>query len=120
MKGILIIAHGSRRKETINTMEQVFKMVQDNMPDLVVEHAYMEFCEVNLEKGLDILREKGVTEIVVVPYFLFDGMHIIKDIPEEIETYLEKHKNMKISMGKTLGADKRIAEVLCDRIKEVL
>ena len=41
MKGILIIAHGSRRKETLDTMEQVFKMVQDNMPDIIVEHAYM-------------------------------------------------------------------------------
>ncbi|MDE7315717.1 MAG: CbiX/SirB N-terminal domain-containing protein [Mucispirillum sp.] len=120
MKGILIIAHGSRRKETLDTMEQVFKMVQDNMPDIIVEHAYMEFCDINLEKGLDLLREKGVTEIVVVPYFLFDGMHIIKDIPEEIEAYLESHKDMKITMGKTLGADKRIADVLCDRIKEVL
>ena len=55
-----------------------------------------------------------------MPYFLFDGMHIIKDIPEEIAAYLENHKDMKISMGKTLGADKRIADVLCDRIKEVL
>lgn len=120
MKGILIIAHGSRRKETLDTMEEVFAMVQENMPDIIVEHAYMEFCDVNLEKGLDLLRERGVNEIVVVPYFLFDGMHIIKDIPEEIESYLEKHKNLKISMGKTLGADKRIADVLCDRIKEVI
>ena len=113
MKGILIIAHGS-------TMEEVFAMVQNNLPDLIVEHAYMEYCDVNLEKGLDLLREKGVKEIVVVPYFLFDGMHIIKDIPEEISAYLENHKDMKISMGKTLGADKRIADVLCDRIKEVM
>lgn len=120
MKGILIIAHGSRRKETLDTMEEVFAMVQESMPDIIVEHAYMEFCDVNLEKGLDLLRERGVTEIVVVPYFLFDGIHIIKDIPEEIVAYLEKHSNLKISMGKTLGADKRIADVLCDRIREVL
>ena len=58
MKGILIIAHGSRRKETLDTMEEVFAMVQNNLPDLIVEHAYMEFCDVNLEKGLDLLRKK--------------------------------------------------------------
>lgn len=120
MKGILIIAHGSRRKETLDTMEQVFAMVQESLPNVPVEHAYMEFCDVNLEKGLDILREKGIDEIVVVPYFLFDGMHIIKDIPEEINAYLEKYPELKISMGKTLGVDKRIADVLCDRIKEVI
>ncbi len=47
-------------------------------------------------------------------------MHIIKDIPEEIAAYLENHKDMKITMGRTLGVDKRIADVLIDRIKEVL
>lgn len=120
MKGILIIAHGSRRKETLDTMESVFAMVKDEMPDIMVEHAYMEFCDVNLEKGLDILRERGADEIVIVPYFLFAGIHIVKDIPEEVNEYLKKYPNMKISMGNTLGADKRIADVLCDRIREVL
>lgn len=120
MKGILIIAHGSRRKETLDTMESIFAMVKSEMPDIMVEHAYMEFCDVNLEKGLDILRERGADEIVIVPYFLFAGIHIIKDIPEEVNEYLKKYPDMKISMGNTLGADKRIADVLCDRIREVL
>ena len=90
------------------------------MHDIIVKHEYMEFCNVNLEKCIYKKKKKGVTEIVVVPYFLFDGMHIIKDIPEEIAAYLENHKDMKITMGRTLGVDKRIADVLIDRIKEVL
>lgn len=120
MKGVLILAHGSRRKETLNTMETVFNMVRENMPDLIVEHAYMELCDVTLDKGLDLLRDRGVRDVVVVPYFLFDGMHIVKDIPQEIKAYLETHQDMTISMGRSLGADKRIADVLCDRIREVI
>lgn len=120
MKGILIIAHGSRDKETLNTMQAVFDMVKQNMPDILMEHAYMEFCDVNLERGLDMLREKGATDIAVVPYFLFSGIHIKKDIPDEIAKYLIKHKDIKITMGNTLGVDSRIADLLSDRIRESL
>lgn len=119
-KGILIIAHGSRAKETISAMDTIFDYVSSLLPDIIMQQAYMEFCDVNLEKGLDILVDKGVNDIVVVPYFLFEGIHIRKDIPEEIKKYTETRKGIKISMGKVLGSDKRIGDVLADRIRQAL
>ncbi|MFQ9617091.1 MAG: sirohydrochlorin chelatase, partial [Clostridium butyricum] len=56
----------------------------------------------------------------VVPYFLFSGVHIREDIPKEIEEYIADKPGIKISMGNTLGEDPRLADVLADRIKEVL
>lgn len=120
MKGILIIAHGSREPETIKTMEEVFSIVQEKLSHVLMEQAYMEFCNVNLAKGLDKLMEQGADDIVVVPYFLFSGIHIREDIPKEIEEYLSSHPGLKIRLGSTLGADPRIADVLCDRVREVL
>ena len=80
----------------------------------------MEFCDVNLAKGLDKPVEQGADDIVVVPYFLFSGIHIREDIPKEIKEYLSSHPGLKIRLGSTLGADPRIADVLCDRVREVL
>lgn len=119
-KGILIVAHGSRAKETLDTMEQIFSHVKADLPDVPMKLAYMEFCDVNLEKGLDMLLADGINDITVVPYFLFKGMHIRKDIPEELEKYMQAHPGVKIKMGNILGADKRIAAVLTDRIREAL
>lgn len=120
MKAILILAHGSREKSTLNTLEEITQMTKDQLPNVLIETAYMEFCDINLEKGLDILVGKGAKEIVVVPYFLFEGIHIREDVPTEINEYLKTHPDISVKMGKVLGADPRLADVLADRIREAL
>ncbi|WMJ22041.1 CbiX/SirB N-terminal domain-containing protein [Paludicola sp. MB14-C6] len=115
MQGILIIAHGSREKQTEETFLKMVSMIKEkvNMP---VEYAYMEFSPKNIECGLNALVEQGINDIKVVPYFLFSGIHIREDIPQEINEFVEKNANVTITMGDTLGADPRIADVLADRI----
>lgn len=120
MKGILILAHGSREKETEETLRKITEMTRAKLPDTIIETAYLQFSDVNLEKGIDKLIEQNVTDIRVVPYFLFSGVHIREDIPKEIEEYIADKPGIKISMGNTLGEDPRLADVLVDRIKEVL
>ncbi|TYQ12744.1 UNVERIFIED_CONTAM: hypothetical protein Cloal_3776 [Acetivibrio alkalicellulosi] len=120
MKGILILAHGSREKSTENTLKEVILMLKDQMEECIIEYAFLQFSEVNLSKGLDKLLDKGVDDIKIIPYFLFDGVHIQQDIPKEIEDYLKDKSHVKISLGKTLGTDKRLAGILTDRIKEVV
>ncbi len=117
MKGVLILAHGSRVESTKNTIGAVVDMVREKITDRPIEIAYMEFCEENIEHGIKVLADQGVTEIKVVPYFLFEGIHIQKDIPEEIGEILKKYPGVQVEMGKTLGADERLADILTDRIR---
>lgn len=120
MKGILIIAHGSRAKDTDNTLYAIAQGVKKKLPEAMIETAFMEFSDLNLEVGLDALVEKGATKIVVVPYFLFKGIHIREDIPNAIEAYQKKNEAITISMGDTLGEDSRLSDILTDRVKAVL
>ncbi|MGN0658071.1 MAG: sirohydrochlorin chelatase [Emergencia sp.] len=117
MKGVLILAHGSRVEETKKTICDVVDMVRKKITDMPIEIAYMEFCEENIEHGIRTMAEKGVTELKVVPYFLFEGIHIREDIPNEIREILKDYPNMKLEMGHTLGADERLADILVDRIR---
>lgn len=116
MNGVLILAHGSRAKKTQDTLDAVVSMVRSKLPDQLIEVAYMEFCDVNIEKGLTMLIEKGIKNIKVVPYFLFEGIHIKEDIPTEIAAFLANHKDITVTMGETLGVDERLADILVDRI----
>ncbi len=120
MKGILILAHGSREKSTEDTLKEVIQLLKIEMEDALIEYAFLQFSELNLEAGLNKLVAKGANDIKVVPYFLFDGVHIREDIPKEIEEYLTEKEGLKISMGKTLGADKRLVSVLADRVREAI
>ncbi len=120
MTGVLVLAHGSRKSETEITMEKIVEYAREILKMEHIEAAYMEFRARSLESGLLGLMAKGVDDIKVVPYFLFDGVHIQEDIPAEIAAFREKHPEVQVSMGGTLGADRRLAEVLADRIREAL
>ncbi|WP_341876885.1 CbiX/SirB N-terminal domain-containing protein [Defluviitalea saccharophila] len=120
MRGILILAHGSREKSTEQTLQQVVKYLGEIFSEEIIETAYLQFSNLDLHTGLEKLRAKGVDNIIVIPYFLFEGVHIKEDIPKEIDKYLKENKDVKITMGKTLGADKRLAEILADRIRDAL
>jgi len=116
MNGILILAHGSRIKSTKDTINTVVDMVRDKIDSMPIEIAYMELCEETIEIGINNLIKKGVKSIKVVPYFLFEGIHIRKDIPNEIDRIMKSYEGVTVTMGNTLGADSRLADILVDRI----
>ena len=120
MKGVLIVGHGSRRKETEDTLESVVEMARKKLPKTTIEIAYMEFSLSTIQAGLDTLVTAGVDEIAVVPYFLFDGIHIREDIPKALEEYRTSHPGIKLRMGNPLGVDDRLAAILADRIRTTL
>jgi sirohydrochlorin ferrochelatase len=123
MLGILILAHGSREKETEKTLATIIDMVKKELSSENIENiecAFLQFVETNLEKGLLKLIEKGSDDIKVIPYFLFEGVHIKEDIPMEINEFLKEYPNVKISFGKTLGTDERLAQIVADRVREVI
>ncbi len=114
MKGVLVLAHGSKMAETHLIIEKVAQMLQEKLGDTPMELAYMQFSEDNLEKAVKKLADKGVTHIRAVPYFLFSGMHI-KNIHDEMDRVLEAFPNISASISDSLGADDRLAEILFDR-----
>jgi len=117
MKGVLVVAHGSRIKETENTLIFLLDMVRKKVPDVCIEHAFMEFSDQTLKKAVQSLVGQDVTEIKVVPYFLFTGIHLREDIPNMIAECTAGYPNVKVVMGEALGVDPRLADILVDRIK---
>lgn len=120
MLGILLLAHGSRESDTEKTMSQITEYVQAEMKEVLIEEAYMQFRNVNIEKGLENLIALGADDIKVIPYFLFEGVHIKEDIPAELKEFSAKHPNIKVSLGKSLGADKRLADIVVDRVRQTI
>ena len=119
MKGVLVIAHGSRATESEAALDSVVAIVKERLPDVPIECSFMGYSDRTVEKGIRALVDKNVTEIRVVPYFLFMGIHMKEDIPEMIAELTKDYPNISISMGQPLGLDTRLAEIVLDRIKEV-
>lgn len=120
MKGVLILAHGSRENETEKTMDKISEMVRRSLPDILIETAYLQFRKHDLKNGLQDLIRRGADEIRIIPYFLFSGVHIRQDIPAEIDAFLQTQSGVKITLGGTLGADPRLADIIVDHIRQTL
>ena len=116
MKGVLLIAHGSRATETEAVLDSVVSMVKESLPELIIEAAFMGYSDRTVEKGVAALAAQNVSEIKVVPFFLFMGIHLKEDIPNMIAELTADHPDIKITMGEPLGADKRLADIVLDRI----
>lgn len=119
MNGILILAHGSRKPETERILESLVSKLKIKTKGALIESAYLQFSEPSLEKGVESLIKLGALDIRIIPLFLFDGIHVTQDIPEEIETLKTRHPGIRISLGRHLGDDDRIVDIMKDRIDEL-
>ena len=117
MDGILLLAHGSRAPESVRTMESIAEQTRQLLPEHLIQVAFMQFNDVNIEKGLLMLMDQGATRVKIVPYFLFDGVHIKEDIPQEVAEFKQAHPQIEITLGQTLGTDARLAQIVAERIR---
>jgi sirohydrochlorin ferrochelatase len=81
-----------------------------------VECAFMEFSDRTVERGVSALAAKAVTEIWVMPYFLFMGVHMKKDIPSLVAGCAADYPDIKIAIGEPFGIDERLADIIVDKI----
>ena len=63
----------------------------------------MEFASPSIENTLVELFNDNVTEVIVLPYFLSAGNHVVRDIPEEINKVLAQWPNKKITLLPHIG-----------------
>ena len=120
MKGLLLVAHGSRKKESaeeISRLTQKLRNLTHGEFD-VVDHAFIQFATPSYEEKMREFVDKGIKDIVVLPYFLATGSHVAKDIPGIISDIREKYPHVTIRMLPHIGSASGMAALLREHIKK--
>ena len=60
----------------------------------------------------------GADKISVMPYFLHLGIHLREDIPAMMRTEAKKYPGLTLILGRYLGFDKSLAELVAKRLDE--
>lgn len=122
MKVVMIVGHGSRSLKSQEDFKKIVDITAEKMPNTKMYGTNMELADPIMDDTIDQIVEEnnGLSEIVVVPFFLFEGIHIKKDIPEKLNEFREKYPNVKFTFGKPLGANPILTDILLERINEVL
>jgi sirohydrochlorin ferrochelatase len=116
---IILLGHGSRRKEANESLIQVAQRVGEIL-EREVAPAFMAHWEPSLPQAVETKIEAGAQKIIIMPLFLFRGMHVTIDIHEEVREIQEKHPEVEIIFTPELGADDSIAYLASSRIKEAI
>lgn len=117
---ILLIGHGSRVPEANDALHAIAGMVRETTGCDVVEVCFREQHQPPIQEGIDHCVARGAQRLLLYPYFLFSGAHVLEDLPAEIEAAAVRHPGLEMVLGKPLGVHRKLGEVVCERIGETL
>lgn len=118
-ESIILLGHGSRRREANDILESIAKIIQPRLKEIKVEYAFLELAEPNIRDIIEKLAADNVGSIYVIPYFLYSGNHVSRDIPEIIAGYNTRYPAINIKLGHHLGIDERLAGLVMERIESI-
>lgn len=118
MKALLIVAHGSRRKESNDEVRRLANRIKENAGpafDLVMA-AFLEISSPQIDSAIADLVDEGATEIKVFPYFISAGTHVVQDIPRIIQEERDMHPNISLEILPHMGALQGISTLILSQI----
>lgn len=118
--GIIILAHGSRIEKANRLVYNIVNFVKTKGKYKICEAAFLQNVMPDLETSFRKITSKKVSKIIVVPFFLFVGNHVSRDIPKKLQKLKEEYPNIKVIYTQSLGKDKRIANIVLDSIKKYI
>ena len=116
--GVMVCGHGSRDEDAVKEFKSVAEGIKERLPQYETEWGFLEFANPVIRSGLDILRAKGIRNVLAIPGMLFAAGHAKNDIPSVLNAYQVENPNMNISYGRELGIDLKMIRAAGDRIDE--
>lgn len=117
---IIIVGHGSSEDGADNTAivaEQLHKIMHGDCGRDCIRVAYLQFMEPDLKKVIGEAASKGAGKIIVHPFLLSSGYHVMKNIPETIDRERNEFPHIEFVYTEPLGSHTKLAEVILERIK---
>ena len=114
MNILLLVAHGSRREESNLEVDSLSKkMLKFNSSQFdKVMPAFLEFASPSIPEAIKKCSEMGAQRVTVLPYFLSAGVHINRDIPDEVSKASKYFPDLEINVTNYFGSREEIAELL--------
>ena len=111
---LLLVAHGSRRQESnleIESLSKKIAKIESKEFDKVMP-AFLEFASPSIPDAIKKCSEIGAAKVTILPYFLSAGVHITRDIPNEISEASQNTPGLDIQIANYFGSRDEIAEIL--------
>lgn len=113
MRALVIIAHGSRRASSNDEVRELAARVAETEHEFHdVSCAFLELADPLIPAGVEQAIKRGAKEVVVMPYFLSAGRHVVSDIPAEVAKVCDKYPHINVKIAPYLGASESMTKII--------
>jgi sirohydrochlorin ferrochelatase len=117
---LLLIAHGSRRPEANADLDLLAADLRARGGYLIVQPSYLELCEPGIVAGGETCVAAGAATVVMLPYFLSPGRHVVEDLAAARDELGRRHPAVRFVLADPLGRHPLMQQVVAERAQEAL
>lgn len=111
---LVLFAHGARDPRWAGPFNRLKGILQSRRPDTVVDLAFLELMAPSLPETVDRLAKNGIADVTVVPVFLGQGGHVLRDLPVLLEEMRQAHPGVTIKVAQAVGENEQVLNAIAD------
>lgn len=115
---VLLIAHGSRRSEANDDLVKLAQLISERATYPIVEVSYLELTSPTIPDGGKACVDKGARRVLMLPYFLSAGVHVVNDLKEFCQQLNEAFPDVEFVLCPHLGLHPLMADIVLARLQE--
>lgn len=113
-RGLILFAHGARAASWAVPFERLREQTQARVPDCEVALAFLELMTPNLPDTVEGMLARGIDRITVVPVFLGQGGHLLRDLPALCESIRAAHPALALDVVGAIGEDPGVQRAMAN------
>ena len=113
-RALVLFAHGARAASWAAPFERLRDMAAASLPGTEVALAYLELMAPRLPEVVSDLVARGVLDVTVVPVFLGQGGHLLRDLPLLADQLRDAHPQLRLTVAGAVGEDPNVLAAMRD------
>ena len=113
-RGLVLFAHGARAAAWAAPFERLRDQARARLPDAEVALAFLELMTPSLPDAVDAMAAQGITDVTVVPVFLGQGGHLLRDLPRLADALRAAHPQLRLHIAGAIGEDPGVQKAMAD------
>jgi sirohydrochlorin cobaltochelatase len=116
---VLLVGRGSTDPDANAEVCKVARLLQETQGFAFVETAFVSLATPNVAEGLERVRRLGAAQVVVAPYFLFDGV-LPQRVVEQSVAFGAEHPELDVRVAGYLGDCAELVDLVVERYHEAV
>ncbi len=111
-QALVLFAHGARDPRWAQPFQRLQAIAQQQLAGTQVELAFLELMEPRLPEVVDRLAADGCQRVSVVPVFLGQGGHVLRDLPPMVDELRARHPQIQLSVSGAVGESPDVLQAI--------